>query len=109
MSSRMEDRAGDAAGGSGEVSSKLAVSATIRRAAVSTDGHRRVATDRISLLYELLDAHIDTAELAADLEWDERWAAHLDYLRALQRTGRRALAEMSIADPDCHAPTSCVP
>lgn len=46
------------------------------------------------LVYELLDAHADTAELAGDLSWDPRWAAHLDYLRALQRTGRETLAHM---------------
>jgi hypothetical protein len=40
----------------------------------------------------LLDAHRDTIELAADLP-DERWLPHLDYLRALQRTGRELLAQ----------------
>ena len=46
-----------------------------------------------TLVYELLDAHADTAELAGDLpEREPRWAAHLDYLRALQRTARAALA-----------------
>ena len=44
------------------------------------------------LLYELLDAHIDTITLAGALESDECWAAHLDYLRDLQRVGREALA-----------------
>jgi hypothetical protein len=47
------------------------------------------------LVYELLDAHADTAELAAELAPDARWAAHLDYLRALQRTGREVLAQMA--------------
>lgn len=43
-----------------------------------------------ALVYELLDAHADTLELAAghDLAWD----AHLDYLRALQRRAREILA-----------------
>jgi hypothetical protein len=45
-----------------------------------------------SLLYELLDAHIDTITLAGALEHHECWAAHLDYLRDLQRVGREALA-----------------
>jgi hypothetical protein len=45
-----------------------------------------------ALVYELLDAHSDTAELAADLSDELRWAAHLDYLRALQRTARESLA-----------------
>jgi len=48
--------------------------------------------DTITLIYELLDAHRDTAEIAQDLCDDPEWAAHLDYLRALQRTGRELLA-----------------
>ena len=46
------------------------------------------------LLYELLDAHVDTMRLADDvnLATDPAWAAHLDYLRDLQRVGREALA-----------------
>jgi hypothetical protein len=46
----------------------------------------------LELVYELLDAHNDTARLAEELTGDERWAAHLDYLRDLQRTGRETLA-----------------
>ena len=45
-----------------------------------------------ALAYELLDAHADTAELADGLQCDWSWAAHLDYLRALQRKGREMLA-----------------
>jgi hypothetical protein len=45
-----------------------------------------------ALAYELLDAHADTAELADGLQGDWSWAAHLDYLRALQRKGREMLA-----------------
>jgi hypothetical protein len=44
------------------------------------------------LVYELLDAHVDTMRLAHDLDGDPAWAAHLDYLRDLQRVGREALA-----------------
>ncbi len=44
------------------------------------------------LVYELLDAHQDTMRLAATLAGDESWAAHLDYLRDLQRVGRERLA-----------------
>jgi hypothetical protein len=48
------------------------------------------------LLYELLDAHADTAELGAERQWsDDQWSIHIDYLRSLQRAGRRALAEYS--------------
>jgi hypothetical protein len=44
------------------------------------------------LVDELLAAHIDTMRLACDLDGDPAWAAHLDYLRDLQRVGREALA-----------------
>jgi hypothetical protein len=47
------------------------------------------------LVYELLDAHVDTMRLAHDLDGDAAWAAHLDYLRDLQRVGREALAQTS--------------
>jgi hypothetical protein len=51
-----------------------------------------------TLIYELLDAHADTAELATAPTRDPRWGAHLDYLRALQRAGRAALAQMSLEE-----------
>ena len=51
-----------------------------------------VAADMSALMYELLDAHADTAALADELWYDPRWAAHLDHLRALQPAGREALA-----------------
>jgi hypothetical protein len=44
------------------------------------------------LAYELLDAHADTAQLIDGLPYNSSWAAHLDYLRALQRKGREMLA-----------------
>lgn len=44
------------------------------------------------IVYELLDAHTDTAQLVDGLPYDPLWAAHLDYLRALQRKGREMLA-----------------
>lgn len=47
-----------------------------------------------SLLYELLDAHLDTIALAGPLEPNQHWAAHLDYLRGLQRVGREMLARV---------------
>jgi hypothetical protein len=50
---------------------------------------------QMQLLYELLDAHDDTARLAADLPPDGRWDVHLDYLRDLQRLGREELARCS--------------
>ncbi len=63
------------------------------KSAVATGGY---ATE---LLYELLDAHLDTMRLAGQLEDDPAWAAHLDYLRGLQRVAREALAH----GPDGHA------
>lgn len=53
------------------------------------------AVSLAALVYELLDAHTDTAQLAAGLPYDRSWAAHLDYLRALQRAGRETLARMA--------------
>ncbi len=47
------------------------------------------------LVYELLDAHVDTIRMAHELDGDPGWAAHLDYLRDLQRVGREALAQTS--------------
>ena len=49
-------------------------------------------SDVAELVYELLDAHVDTMRMAHDLDDDPAWAAHLDYLRDLQRVGREALA-----------------
>jgi hypothetical protein len=48
------------------------------------------------LVYELLDAHVDTVRLAGELEQLPAWAAHLDYLRDLQRVSREALAHLSV-------------
>lgn len=44
------------------------------------------------LVYELLDAHDDTARIAATLLPEPEWDGHLDYLRHLQRVGRELLA-----------------
>jgi hypothetical protein len=45
-----------------------------------------------ALVYELLDAHGDTMRLADGLAVQPIWAAHLEYLRDLQRVGRETLA-----------------
>lgn len=50
--------------------------------------------DATVLIYELLDAHQDTAELADEMADDPVWQAHLDYLRALQCKGRELLAHL---------------
>ena len=49
----------------------------------------------IALIEELLDAHEDTARLAAELEGDRDLALHLAYLRDLQRTAREILARVT--------------
>jgi hypothetical protein len=48
----------------------------------------------VELVYELLDAHADTAALAGGLDEDLSWAAHLDYLRDLQRVAREVLGHV---------------
>ena len=44
------------------------------------------------LVYELLDAHDDTARIATGQDLDVHWQAHLSYLRDLQRVTREVLA-----------------
>lgn len=54
------------------------------------------ADSRLSeLVYELLDAHGDTMRLAGEQTETPAWAAHLDYLRDLQRVGRELLARVA--------------
>jgi hypothetical protein len=50
--------------------------------------------DLSQFVYELLDAHDDTARLAREDDAEVLWEAHLDYLRALQRKGREMLARL---------------
>ncbi len=47
------------------------------------------------LVQELLDAHCDTILLARGVEADPVWAAHVRYLRDLQRVGQATLARLS--------------
>jgi hypothetical protein len=63
--------------------------------------HLAETRELTELVYELLDAHADTARLvdADQLSGDLRWDAHLDYLRALQRTARELLANASRGEP----------
>ncbi len=44
------------------------------------------------LVYELPDAHDDTARIATGQNLDAHWQAHLGYLRDLQRVAREVLA-----------------
>jgi len=46
------------------------------------------------LVHELLDAHVDTVELALGYEDDIAWNMHLGYLRALQRQSQALLARI---------------
>jgi hypothetical protein len=50
------------------------------------------STMLVELVYELLDAHDDTARLAQGMDGDARWATHLEYLQRLQRVGRELIA-----------------
>ncbi len=63
---------------------------------LNTDASGALSTEYLtSLVYELLDAHGDTITLVGELARDQRWAAHVDYLQALQRVGREALARIT--------------
>ena len=51
---------------------------------------------RLALLVdELLDAHCDTVFLAEGVAQEPAWAAHVRYLKDLQRVGQRTLAELT--------------
>jgi hypothetical protein len=62
-------------------------------------GTKQEMSNLTELLYELLDAHVDTIALADRIKAVDQaptaWAAHLDYLRDLQRVGRERLARLS--------------
>ena len=60
-----------------------------RRATAPSSG---VFEQLTRLVYELLDAHDDTARIATGQDLDPRWQAHLGYLRDLQRVARVLLA-----------------
>jgi hypothetical protein len=49
----------------------------------------------VELVYELLDAHADTVQFAFGHKVDREWTAHLHYLHALQREGRRLIAQIT--------------
>lgn len=59
--------------------------------------HRDQSTvERLTeLIEELLDAHCDTIWLADGADADPSWAAHLGYLRDLQRVGLETLADVA--------------
>jgi hypothetical protein len=62
--------------------------------ATRASGTGEISVDRlVELVYELLDAHCDTFCFADDQTDEPGWAAHLDYLRDLQRVGHEVLAQ----------------
>lgn len=61
----------------------------------------------IDLVYELLDAHTDTVDLACKMD-DPDWEAHTEYVRALQRRGHEILA-LSARDAGYTAPALRAP
>ena len=82
-----------------------AISATAPRAAADARPNMRFSAQMketrstagaspklLELVYELLDAHDDTTRLARTSSDEVSWAAHLDYLRRLQRVGREVIA-----------------
>ena len=61
------------------------------------DVSRGMSVEQLSrLVYELLDAHADTIRMGEGLENDLEWAAHLEYLRGLQRVSRELLATTTV-------------
>ena len=57
------------------------------------DTSQSLTVDKLSrLVYELLDAHVDTICMGDELVGGMEWEAHLDYLRGLQRVSREVLA-----------------
>lgn len=61
---------------------------------LATPDHQLIADRLGELTHELLDAHCDTVCLANELAAEPRWAAHVEYLKDLQRIGQRTLAEL---------------
>jgi hypothetical protein len=61
---------------------------------LATPDHQLIADRLGELAHELLDAHCDTVCLADELAAEPRWAAHVEYLKDLQRVGQRTLAEL---------------
>jgi hypothetical protein len=51
----------------------------------------------LRLVDELVDAHEDTVRLVVEGADGLEWQTHADYLRALQRLGRSALADVAMS------------
>jgi hypothetical protein len=76
-------------------SSELAALAPGRQAVAGSHPETRRPLE--ALIYDLLDAHHETARLAEGLRWDPEWCDHLEDLRRLQRVTREALSAASPA------------
>jgi hypothetical protein len=53
----------------------------------------------MELTQELLDANCDTVCLVDERSAGDAWAAHVEYLKALQRVAKRELAELAGGSP----------
>jgi hypothetical protein len=71
-----------------------------RRATAPSSG---VFEQLTRLVYELLDAHDDTARIATGQDLDARWQAHLSYPRDLQRVVCELLARAG--QQEAHKPS----
>ena len=71
---------------------------------LATPDHQLIADRLGELTHELLDAHCDTVCLADELSAEPRWAAHVEYLKDLQRVGQRTLAELGELRPGQQRP-----
>ncbi len=64
----------------------------------TASNHTAAVTRLAELVEELLDAHCDTICFEEEEIGGARWAAHVDYLRDLQRVGQRSLARLASID-----------
>ncbi len=60
-----------------------------------TASNQKALPPLTGLIEELLDAHCDTICFTEEDIGGARWAAHMDYLRDLQRVGQRSLAHLA--------------
>lgn len=60
---------------------------------IATTNPQPAVARLVALVEELLDAHGDTVGVASTDSDEVTWAAHVDYLKALQRLGQQTLAQ----------------
>jgi hypothetical protein len=89
---RTPDAAGIAAGILGGGGERAGRSDTHRGAGDGDQSLNAVS----ALVYDLPDAHQDTARMAAWFRCDPDWREHLERLQALQRTGSETLAHLCL-------------